>query len=110
MLAIQRGEGRVADEERGRMCRWRERKDVVLIMVLIEDVVLAMALIEDVLTLLLMIVQLECKLTTAIAKQQSHIVLGVAVERGPAITITKLAMALGRQQGTRPCRTPRTIQ
>ena len=30
MLAIQREEGRVADAERGRTCRWKERKDVVL--------------------------------------------------------------------------------
>ena len=114
MLAIQIGEGNMADAESGRMCGWRERKDVVLTMVLIEDVVLAMVLIEDVLMLLMMIEQLECKPTTtmamAIARQQSHTVLGVAVERRPAITITKWAMALGRQQGTRPCRTPTTVQ
>ena len=63
---MERGEGRV-DRERGRTCGWRDRKDVVLIMVLIETV----------LTLLLMIEQLpECKATTAmsmaITKQQSH--------------------------------------
>ena len=39
MLAIQRGKGRVADAERGRTCGWRERKDLVLTMVLIEGVV-----------------------------------------------------------------------
>ena len=53
--AMQRREGRVADAERGRMYRWRERKDVVLIMVLIAGVVLAMVLIETVLALLLMV-------------------------------------------------------
>ena len=68
---------------------------VVFAMVLIAGVVLTMVLIENVLMLLMMIEQLECKPTTAIAKQQSHTVLGVAVERGPAITITKWAMALG---------------
>ena len=96
MLAIQRGEGRVADTERGSTyVGCRERKDVVLTMVLIEDMVLAMVLIENALMLLLMIEQLECKPTTAITKQQSHTVLGVAaVEHGPAITITKWAMAL----------------
>ena len=34
----------------------------------------------------------------------------LTVERRPAITITKWAMALGHQQGTRPWRTPGTIQ
>ena len=38
----------------------------------------------------------------------SNIVL--AVEHGAANTITKLAIALGHQQGTRPCRTPGIIQ
>ena len=38
MPAIQRGEGRVAEAEKGMMCGWRERKDVVLTMVLIEVV------------------------------------------------------------------------
>ena len=38
----------------------------------------------------------------AITKHQSHTVLGFAVERRPTITITKWAMALGRQQGTQP--------
>ena len=84
MQAMQRREGR-ADGE-------RERKDVVLTMVLIEEVVLAMVLIEDVLALLTMIEQLECKPPTTkameIAKQQSHTVLGVAVECGPTITFT----------------------
>ena len=52
--------------------------------------VLAMLiLIEDVLTLLLIIEQLECKPTTVIAEQQSHTVLGVPVERGPAIAVTR---------------------
>ena len=51
--------------------------------------VLAMVLIENVLILLLMIEQLECKPAISIAKQQSHTVLGVAMERRPAITITK---------------------
>ena len=78
--------------------------------------VLAMVLIEDVLTLLMMTEQLEYKPTTtkamAIAKQQSHTVLGVAVECGPTITFRTWAMALGRQQRiiTRPCRTSWTIQ
>ena len=58
-------------------------------MVLIEDVVLPMVVIENVLMLLLMIERQERKPTTAmvmvITKQQSHTVLGVAVERGPAI-------------------------
>ena len=53
-----------------------------------KDVVLAMVLIENVLTLLLMIEQPERRPTTAMtmtmSKQQSHIVLGLAVERGPA--------------------------
>ena len=55
MQAIQRVEGGAADAERGRLYGWRERKDVVLTMVLIEDVVLPIVLIENVLTLLLMI-------------------------------------------------------
>ena len=87
----------------------------MLVMVLIADVVLAMVLIENALTLLLMIEhQPERKLTTAMAmvtpKQQSNTVLGVAVEREPAITITTCAMALGRQQGARPCWTSGAIQ
>ena len=57
-------------------------------MVLIAGVVLAMVLTKNVLTLLLMIEQLECKPTTAIAKQQSHTVLCAAVERRPAIAMT----------------------
>ena len=40
MWAIQREEGCVADAEGGRTCGYRDRKDVVLIIVLIEDVVL----------------------------------------------------------------------
>ena len=82
MQAMQRRKGRVCDAERERMYGWRERKDVVL----------AMVLIETVWTLLLMIEQLECKLTTtmamAIAKQQSRTLLVIAVEGGLAITIT----------------------
>ena len=38
----------------------------------------------------------------------SNIVL--AVKRGAANTITKWAIALGHQQGTRPCQTPGIIQ
>ena len=95
---MQRGEGR-ADAERGRTCGCRERKGVVLTMVLIENV-MAMVSIEDMLTLLMMIEQLECKSTTpmamAIAKQQSHTILGVPSDREPAITITR-AVALGHQ-------------
>ena len=64
MQAMQRREGRVGDAERGRTCGWRERKDVLLIMVLIVVVVLAMVLIETMSTLLLMIEQLECKPAT----------------------------------------------
>ena len=40
----------------------------------------------------------------------AKIVLGVAVVHEPAIAIKKWAMALGCQQGTRPCQTPGTIQ
>ena len=66
MRAIQRGEGRVADVERGRTRGCREGKEgTVLVMVLVADVVLAMVLIENVLTLLLMIDhQPELKQTT----------------------------------------------
>ena len=61
---------------------------------------LPMVLIENMLKLLLMTEQLECKPTTtmamAIAKQQSHTVLvGVAVEHEPAITMPRWVMALG---------------
>ena len=38
------------------------------------------------------------------------IVLGVAVVHRPAIAIKKWVMALGHQQGTRPCWTPGTTQ
>ena len=61
---------------------------LVMVKVLIAGAVLAMVLIENVLTLLLMIEQLECKPATAISKQQPHTVLGVAVERRPAIAMT----------------------
>ena len=59
---------------------------------------------------------------TRMETDNHNTVLGVAVERGPAIAITKWAMALlglqqwtgsmalGRQQGTRLCRTPGTMQ
>ena len=40
MRAIQREKGHVADAEMGRTCRYRERKGMVLTMVLIDDVVL----------------------------------------------------------------------
>ena len=87
---------------------------MVLAMFLISDVVLAIILKENMIKILLMIEQLECKPTTemamAIAKQQFHTVFGVAVECRAAITMTKWAMAFRRQQGTRPCQTPRTVQ
>ena len=88
---------------------------LAMVMMLIAGVVLAMVLIENVLKLLLMMEQLgECKLSTAmavaIAKEQSHTVLCVAVERGLAISIAKWAMALGDQQGTVPYWTPGTLQ
>ena len=56
-----------------------------------------MVLIEDVLTLLMMIEHLEHKpaTATAMSKQQSHTILGVAVERGPAIAI--MAMIASQQ-------------
>ena len=48
MQARQRREGR-ADGDRGRTCRRRDKKDVVLAMVLIEDVLTLLMTIEDVL-------------------------------------------------------------
>ena len=102
------------DPSTTRMCgHWREEM-YVRTMERGEDNVLAMVLIENELTLLLMIEQPERKLTTTIAmtiaKQRSHTVLGVPVERGTAITIIKWAMALGHQQGTRQYRTQGKIQ
>ena len=98
------------DIERNRTCRQcREGKDVPATQKG-KDAVLSIALIENMLALLLMIEQLECKPTTAMAmaivKQQSHTVLGVVVECRPVITITKWDMTLGCQQGTRPCQMP----
>ena len=47
---------------------------------------------------------------TRIQTGNRNTVLGVAVERGKAIAITKWAMALGRQRGTRHCWTLGAIQ
>ena len=73
---------------------------------------LAMVLEEDTLLLLLMMIeQLECEPTTpmamAIARQKSHTVSDVAAEREPATNNGYYKMG---QQGTKPTRTPGTIQ
>ena len=124
--AIQREKGRVEDTEREMTCRCRERKDVVLIMVLIEDVVLdcidrerADIVVDDVVmcardvlafqVLLLLLKAMPRRWNTTSGIQQ--------------ISITSSGMRTGNnhhyqghdqvitgQQATRPCRTPMTVQ
>ena len=115
--------GGQTNEERGRACGCcREGKD----MPLIADVVLAMVLIEDVLKLLLMmliktpareVLALQVLLLLLKATPRwnaSSLVVSsntvLAAKCGPTATITKWAMTLGHQQGTIPCRTPKTRQ
>ena len=92
----------------------REGMDVVLTMVLTENVLtlllmmLIKAPVRDVLTLqlLLLLLMTMMKMMKVTPRWNASLVVSsnraLAVESGPAITITKWATALGHLQGTRP--------